>query len=123
MLYKSGNDTLVALPMEQIDNINKQLIESRKNKSDYIKIYKAWDQQKEINNILKLELIACDSIVNAQDSILLFKDKVISRSHSEYMKAVYRYKRAEKKNKNYKSTSLIVGSLLVVINLVVLVLK
>jgi len=123
MLYKSGNDTLVTLPLEQIDNINKQLKESRKNKSDYTKIYKAWSLQKNINDTLKLKLIVCDSIITAQDSIIVVKDGVISRSHSEYMKAVHRYERAEKKNKKYKSTSLIAGSLLILVNLVVLILK
>jgi hypothetical protein len=122
-LFKSGNDTLVTIPLEQIDNINKQLKESRKNKSDYAKIYKAWSAQKVINDTLKLKLILCDSLINIKDSIIVVMDNAISKNHSEYTKAVNRYERAEKKNKKYKSTSLIVGSLLILINLVVLVLK
>jgi len=123
MLFKSGNDTVVAMPLKQVDNINKQLSESRKNKSDYNKIYKAWSLQKIVVDTLKLKLIICDSIINVKDSIILVKEDVIDKNYFEYKKAVNRYERAEKKNRKYKSTSLIVGSLLIIINLVVLVLK
>jgi hypothetical protein len=123
MLYKSGNDTLVTMPLKQIDNINKQLQDSRKTKSDYSKLYKAWNAQKIAIDTLKLELIVNDSTINAQDSIINAKNIIISKHYKEYMTAVHRYERAEKKNKKYKSTSLMVGSFLILVNIVVLVLK
>jgi len=123
MLYKSGNDTLVTLPIKQIDNINKQLSESRKNKTDYIRMYRAWKLEKNINDTLELKLIQSDSTINTLDSIIQAKDIIIKRNHLEYIKAVHRYERAEKKMKKNKRTAGIVGSILIILNLVVLALK
>lgn len=123
MLYKSGNDTLVTLPKEQIENINKQLSDSRKVKTDYLRLYKAWKYQKNINDTLGLKLIVCDSTVYALDSVIKVKNKIIDDNYKEYMKSIYRYERAEKKNKKYKSTSAIIGSILLIINLVILSVK
>lgn len=123
MLYKSGNDTLVTLPIEQIENINKQLSDSRKVKIDYLRLYKAWKYQKNLNDTLGLKLVVCDSTINALDSVIEGKNNIIKKNHQDYMKLVYRYERAEKKNKKYKSTSAIVGSILLILNLVVLSIK